>query len=75
MFVLIQIVIYILAGIYLGTASLVLISPQVIWPLSFFSSDLTIGLQGWFILLVGSAAARHVYRSFLPIAFNPASFP
>lgn len=62
-------------AVYFGTESVVQISPQVLWPFSFFTSSPTIGLQPWFLIGVTSLATRHFFRTILPVVLPSASFP
>mmetsp|Transcript_7875 Transcript_7875/g.5909 ORF Transcript_7875/g.5909 Transcript_7875/m.5909 type:complete len:174 (+) Transcript_7875:53-574(+) len=59
-------------AVYLGLEPLVLISPEVLWPFSFFTSSQTVPLQPWFFIAVSSLAMRHFFRTLLPIV-SPAS--
>lgn len=60
-------------GVYMGLEPVVQMSPQVLWPLSFLGGkESTMAIQPWFVILVSSAAGRHVLRT-LALLFYPAS--
>lgn len=63
------------AAVYFGTESLAQISPQVLWPFSFFTSSPTISLQPWFLIGVTSLATRHFFRTLLPVVLPSSTFP
>eukprot|EP01040_Poterioochromonas_malhamensis_P001193 gene1193-1266_t len=72
-----RLLVYVAAGIFFSAAPVVLISPKVFWPFGwiFFTSNETIGIHPWFLILIVAASSRHLLRTFL-LLFAPANtFP
>lgn len=72
-----RILLFVVAGFYFSSSSVVLMSPKAFWPFGwiFFTSNETITVHPVFLLLLASAASRHCLRTVL-LVFTPASsFP
>lgn len=70
-----QLAAYIGLGVYGGTAPIVLINPQVLWPVSWFTSQETIGLPVWVVAFIFGGLCRHLWRTSLPIFSPRGTFP
>ena len=70
-----QVVAYSGIGFYFGNRSIVLISPQLLWPISWFTSHMTISPYALFILFIFGGTFRHILRTVLPLVFMRTTFP
>lgn len=70
-----QVLAYSGIGLYLGNRSIVLISPQLLWPISWFTNRVTMSPYALFIIFIFGGTFRHVLRTLLPLIFTRTTFP
>ena len=70
-----RVAIYIACGIYFSRQSVVMINPQLVWPLMFFTNRQLIYLSPVAILFISGLAFRHIFRSTLPLFLKNTTFP
>ena len=70
-----QVVLYLACGVYFAQHSVVMVNPQLVWPLMAFTSRQLVHLNPVSILFISGLAFRHIFRSTLPILFQNTTFP
>mmetsp|Transcript_11847 Transcript_11847/g.11496 ORF Transcript_11847/g.11496 Transcript_11847/m.11496 type:complete len:172 (+) Transcript_11847:138-653(+) len=70
-----RVIFYIACGLYLYQRSVVMINPQVAWPLSWFTKSDLVSVSPLSIIFMSGLAIRYILRTTLPIVFRGTVFP